>query len=140
MQRAELSDLCDHAQMDDARSRTRLLIEAYLTETCLDASGLARLAQIAPSTLLRFLNDPAYTSIPTTRTMEKLARAIALWRSQGGLSSPRANPARTEQIGRFVQDAEQLAWLRLWDEMSPTDRRRAALILRALAADVSKFG
>jgi len=126
--------------MPDARLRTRLLIEGYLSETGLDPSTLARLAKLAPSTITRFLNDPEFTGIPTTRTLGKLERAVALWRQSAGAAGFSLQPPRPEQLGRFVQEPEQLAWLRIWDEMTPSDRKRAVLILNALASDVSKYG
>ncbi len=140
MHTAQAAGMCDYAAMPDARTRTRLLIEGYLTETGLDPSTLARLAGLAPSTITRFLNSPEFTSIPTTRTLAKLERAVSLWRE--ALSQPDTLPQSpvAEQVGRLVQDPEQLAWLRIWDEMGRADRKRAVSVLRALASDASKFG
>lgn len=132
--------MCEYAPMPDARTRTRLLIEGYIAETGLDPSTLARLAGLAPSTITRFLNSPEFTSIPTTRTLEKLERAVDLWRQSIHRRDAGSKPAPAEQLGRFVQEREELAWLRIWDEMDAADRQRAVLILRALASDVSKSG
>lgn len=140
MHTAPPRSVCNHAPMPDARLRTRLLIERYLNETRLDPSTLARMAKLAPSTITRFLNNPEFTSIPSTRTLEKLERAVALWRLGGTSPDLRPHSPGAEKIGRLVEQPEQLAWLRIWDEMSPADRKRALLILRALASDVSKFG
>ncbi len=140
MQRASAFLMCEDARMSDARARTRLLIESYLAETGLDPSTLARVAGLSPSTITRFLNSPDFSSIPSTRTMEKLERAVILWRTTSDGAKGGSQPSRAIQHGRFIQDADQLALLRLWDEMSPIDRRRAALVLRALAMDHSKFG
>jgi len=66
--------------MLDASARTRALaaINDALRRTGWSASRLAREAEIAPSTLNRFLKDPDnHPIIPSTRTLAKIAEAAA---------------------------------------------------------------
>lgn len=111
-----------------------------MKETGLKPSQLARLAALAPSSITRFLNNPDVTTIPTTRTLEKLEIAIARWREAREGASPGPGAPGGEEVGRFVQNPEQLAWLRIFDSMLPLDRKRAGLMLRAMAIDPSKIG
>lgn len=60
--------------IDDQRTVIRGLIRAMMERTGLDATGLARAAGIAPSTLTRFLNKPV-KHLLTARTLAKLSEA-----------------------------------------------------------------
>jgi hypothetical protein len=126
--------------MSDAERHVRNVIEGYLRETGWSASRLAREAELRPTTITRFLNNPDFKAVPGTTTLMKLQSAVAAWRlaNDGAKNSPVATGV--EHVGEFVQDADELAWLRVWRSMLPIDRNRAILVLRALGADATKFG
>lgn len=46
-----------------------------------------------------------------------------------------AGITQAPQEGRFVQDAEQLAWLNLWDAIHPSERARVIRLVRAAVFD-----
>jgi transcriptional regulator with XRE-family HTH domain len=50
------------------------------------------------------------------------------------------HPSPSPQVGRFVQDEEELAILDLWEAIPPAERPRVARMLRAAAADPAKMG
>lgn len=126
--------------MSEAATRARALILGYLTETGWSATRLAREAGVRASTLTRFLNSPTFKSVPNTTTLVKLERAVLTFRASRDHPQHRAATSGPEQRGRFVDDPDQLAWLDLWDSIPASDRRRAVMVLRALALDPSKFG
>src|ERR1035441_4845347 len=59
--------------IDEQQAAVRDLIRRMMDETGLDATGLARAAGIAPSTLSRFLYQPV-KHLLTARTLAKLSR------------------------------------------------------------------
>lgn len=126
--------------MSEAASRARAQILGYLDETGWSATHLARMAGVRASTLTRFLNSPAFKSVPNTTTLTKLESAVLTFRATRNNPQQRAPALGSEQRGRFVDQPDQLAWLDLWDSIPVADRRRAVLVLRALALDPSKFG
>jgi transcriptional regulator with XRE-family HTH domain len=126
--------------MSEAASRARAQIQSYLNETGWTPTQLAKRAGVRASTVTRFMNSPTFKSVPNTTTLVKLEAAVTTWRAARHDMETVSAALASEQAGRFVDQPEQLAWLDLWDAIPATDRRRAVLILRALALDPSKFG
>ncbi|WP_316207498.1 hypothetical protein [Bradyrhizobium sp. SZCCHNR3118] len=50
-------------------------IDHILTRNKWDGTRLAREAKLAPSTILRLLNDPKHSFVPTLKTLQKIAEA-----------------------------------------------------------------
>lgn len=140
LQDAAAVRLCKNDYMTEAAERARAQIRGYLDETGWTPTHLAKMAGVRPSTLTRFLNSPTFKSVPNTTTLVKLEAAVAVWRRERHHPHLRAVSSNPEQRGRFVDQPDQLAWLRLWDAIPDADRPRAVLVLRALAANPSKFG
>jgi hypothetical protein len=132
--------LCNNARMSEAARRARAQIQSYLDETGWSPTKLAQTAGLRASTITRFMNAPDFKSTPSSTTMVKLEEAVAAWRETRDQPDPGAAPLGPEKHGRFVDQPDQLAWLRLWDAIPAADRKRAVLVLRALAMDPSKFG
>lgn len=137
---ADKAHMCKNSYMTEAADRARTQIQAYLQETGWTPTHLAKMAGVRPSTLTRFLNKPTFKSVPNTTTLTKLESAVVAWRAEADRLNDSATSAHAEQVGRFVDQPDQLAWLRLWDAIPDADRPRAVLVLRALALDPSKFG
>jgi lambda repressor-like predicted transcriptional regulator len=140
LQQFPVARLCKNDRMSEAATRARAQILGYLDETGWSATRLARMAGVRPSTLTRFLNLPTFKSVPNTTTLVKLETAVIAWRAERDSAQQGTAPASAEQRGRFVHEPDQIAWLDLWNSIPPPDRRRAVMVLRALALDPSKFG
>ncbi|WP_164868094.1 helix-turn-helix transcriptional regulator [Rhodovarius crocodyli] len=78
--------------MDDYQRRIREQVQELLARTGMDATGLARAAGLAPSTLTRFLNDPDVKHSLSGKTMQKLIDAA----SAGGAPAIPTPPGKSE--------------------------------------------
>jgi phage repressor protein C with HTH and peptisase S24 domain len=94
--------MCEFANMDDAKRQARDLIQRALDKTGLTPTQLAARAKLAPSTLTRFLNNPAVKHAPSTTTLAKLAQVAGL-----DFASASARPL-PEPNAVFVPDAPPL--------------------------------
>lgn len=91
------------ADISEQQAVMRDLIRSMMEKTGLDATGLARVAALAPSTLTRFLNQPV-KHLLTTRTLEKLARISGVSVPHG---DPLATPREREVIEAFRSTDDQ---------------------------------
>lgn len=96
--------------IDDQREAQRELVRRMMEQTGLDATGLARAAGVAPSTLSRFLYQPV-KHLLTARTLAKLS-------TFSSVPVPMGSPLTTEL------EREVLAGLR------STDKQGQEMILR----------
>lgn len=89
--------------IDDQQAAIRDLIRRMMVETGLDATGLARLAGIAPSTLSRFLYQPV-KHLLTARTLAKLSKVSGVPVPVG---SPLIDPRERAVLDGFRATDEQ---------------------------------
>lgn len=75
LRRVAPAQICKTAPMDDLTDRQRRWLRALMARTGLTATELARRAAVAPSTLLRPLNDPSHKFALSARTIAKIEQA-----------------------------------------------------------------
>lgn len=108
-------------EIDDQQEAIRVLIRHMMDKTELDASGLARAAGVAPSTLSRFLYQPV-KHLLTARTLAKLSKA-------SGIPVPVGSPLTSER------ERNLLAGFRSTDEQGKAMIER---LVRSLQQDSEK--
>jgi transcriptional regulator with XRE-family HTH domain len=73
------SQMLDLAAVTDTMKSTRQLVVEWIDKILIDknwnGTDLARKAELAPSTILRLLNDPKHTFVPSMRTLQKVSDA-----------------------------------------------------------------
>lgn len=67
--------MCIFARMDEHQASARALVEKMIAAANTDATGLARLAGLSPSTLTRFMNNSDVKHTLSARTLAKLSAA-----------------------------------------------------------------
>jgi lambda repressor-like predicted transcriptional regulator len=115
------------ADISEQQAVMRDLIRSMMDKTGLDATGLARAAALAPSTLSRFLNQPVKQHLLTMRTLAKLARISGV-PVPGG--DPLATPREREVIEGFRSTDDQgremiLRFVRSLRSEAPAQREAA---------------
>jgi transcriptional regulator with XRE-family HTH domain len=63
-------------KMNTARQLVVEWIEQILTDKNWNGTDLARAAELAPSTILRLLNDPKHHFVPSMRTLQKISEGV----------------------------------------------------------------
>jgi hypothetical protein len=104
--------------IDDQQAAVRDLIRRMMDKTGLDATGLARLAGIAPSTLSRFLYQPV-KHLLTARTLAKLSKV-------SGVPVP---------VGSPLTDARESALLHGFRSTDEQGRAMIERLVRSLQQD-----
>lgn len=89
--------------IDDQREAIRDLVRRMMEKTGLDATGLARAADVAPSTLSRFLYQPV-KHLLSARTLAKLSEASGVPVPVG---SPLVTPLEREVLSGLRSTDEQ---------------------------------
>lgn len=109
--------------------------------TGLDATGLARLAGIAHTTITRFLHDPRYKFVPSTQTLTKLEGAAAAFvDAGGGKLPPNLGGSRLPPKGCFVYDPDELRILRLFRAIPRDQWSRVIRVVGALSEEQTRLG
>jgi transcriptional regulator with XRE-family HTH domain len=104
--------------IDDQQAAVRDLIRQMMEKTGLDATGLARAAGIAPSTLSRFLYQPV-KHLLTARTLAKLSEV-------SGIPVP---------VGSPLTDARERALLAGFRSIDEQGRAMVERLVRSLQQD-----
>lgn len=94
------------ADRDDAQQkRVRELVELMLEATGMTPTGLAREADLSPSTLTRFLHDKGAKHTLSTRSLGKLSVASGVPLTMASNTPTKVDPAKLERALRLADKA-----------------------------------
>lgn len=100
--------------MVDAAAEARDFLRRALQETGLSPYALARKAGVAPTTITRPLNDPAFKFVPKQATLTKIAEAAGLTAPR--LGEPSLSIEAVTQRVPLIGEVRAGAWTEVQDE------------------------